>query len=988
MKNQMNRLSSVLFGAVALTCACLVPVSAQPAGDLWTEKTSAAGVYTWGNFNGGQTSITADSESKRVGEHSIKYAGAANANGGALSPTLIFPAGKYLDTSAFAGGKFRFEVEVTDATNLKFMQLVLMSDGIPTRQIFRNINLQAGWNRLEVPYAAKGKFKEAGWQGAQADEFNPSAVHQVRFRFIYMKGSEYDSAKPRDIRFDGVGFTQAAPEAVAGLNITNSRQLASELVIKPGQTQKVELPQLDGSETRLLRVTVRREAARLGGYAPYLHMAFNGQPLDASKNRYEPRLLNKPLAFSRATGEQVFWNRGDGIWLTIFSPDFQTDFRRYGADVAQPYSYVLDISDLLRAHGGNELELSSYIPITPEASNIIASVELLTAPPATGNTVHSPRPRIDTKPDFKVAADGALELQVEGKPLRVLSTFSVPHGGQNQLGGASHEQAWKPRVTRHSATKWTVEAQGAYYRLVREINQVDGRISVRDTWHNPTKDDVGIIFSNALDLAQHPSIDYCRIGGSRGQGVNEVQSRENPTLFFPLNNSSLTMIAEDDVQRNQAVFYFDAGQRKSGIRNPMFALGPNANYTMEWSLYTLPSPDYFDMINRVRNDWNANATLKGPVYFANYRSIAGMPLEQVRKLVATHDARYICFWELRTPENQPDWNNQKVVAFGTGVHEPIFKPEIELLKQAIAKLKAVNPEIKVSLYSHSFFISPEKADDKRFEDSWVTNARGARSASVYSATDFFRYQTAYPTLKNSYGEAYLKILDFYLDELKLDWIYWDESNGPGVTVDEGDRLESFLTYNAWDGHSAKIDPQTGLIQQKCAFLTLLCDDFMDAAVEKVEKKGGFVLFNGAATTKRRLRSPSFVETQWDITQNYRTHLNAPLAYGPGNPTVNDLRRRANLGTIYARTHLDYNSTVIAKTYPFTPVELHEGWVKSKERIITSRSGSFGWEQPFKAKLYLYDGEGKLTTTQAYDTVQKSVSVTVPEGGIAILERVE
>lgn len=32
---------------------------------------------------------------------------------------------------------------------------------------------------------------------------------------------------------------------------------------------------------------------------------------------------------------------------------------------------------------------------------------------------------------------------------------------------------------------------------------------------------------------------------------------------------------------------------------------------------------------------------------------------------------------------------------------------------------------------------------------------------------------------------------------------------------------------------------------------------------------------------------------------------------------------------------------IAKTYPFTPIGLHKGWLKGKERILISRSGSYG-----------------------------------------------
>src|SRR5690606_28779016 len=145
-------------------------------------------------------------------------------------------------------------------------------------------------------------------------------------------------------------------------------------------------------------------------------------------------------------------------------------------------------------------------------------------------------------------------------------------------------------------------------------------------------------------------------------------------------------------------------------------------------------------------------------------------------------------------------------------------------------------------------------------------------------------------------KAFMEVMDFYLEELDLDWLYWDESNGPGVTS-SGDSLEAYLTYNAWDGHSAKIDPDTGLIQQKVAFLTLISDAFIDAVVQRVEAKGGFVLFNGAATTRRRLRSPSFTETQYDITRSYDLHLHTPLAYGLGTVPLFEVRRRLGFGML-------------------------------------------------------------------------------------------
>ena len=978
MKNKIFLLPLLSF-ILMPSAARIANAKTVPAAEQWTESTSVKGEFGWGNYEGTQASISADSTDKKVGNVSIKYSGIYNKSSGTLGPALIFPKGHYLDASAIAGGEFAFDVKASDLSGLKFLQLVLMSDGVQAHQVSRNLPLQEGWNHFSFPFPKAGGFSQAGWNGKGAKEFNPAAISQIRFRFIY--GAP---AAPRDVWFDGITFTDDKSDAQK-YSVLAQKTVATDVKIAPGETWKTPLPALDAAGDRLLKITVRRDNPQLGGYGAYLYMAFNGEPLDASQNRYVPRLVNKPLSFFRTSGQEVFWNQGDGIWQTIFAPDFQTSFKQYSPDVSEPYTYLLDVSDLVKPGQSNTLELSSYVQANLQ-KNIVVDAEWIAAA-LPGKKIPAVPPAVTSLPNLNIASDGALQIALSGKPLMLQSSFSVPGGGQNHFGNTSKESQWQPKVTQINNRQWRVEAAGKYYRLSREITQKEGRIEIADTFHNLTKNDIGVIFSNDFNLKDQPGINYARIGGKRGQGINNVNSRENPTLFFPLKNSSLTMVVEDDVYRNQASFYFDTQSQTSGIRDNMFALAPHASYTMKWSIYTLPDKKYFSMVNRVRQDWGSNITLKNPVYFTNYHSIAAMTVEQIQKLVDNLNAKYICFWQVTTPDKHPQWDDKQVVAMGEGILHPDMKQEMELVKEATAKLHAADLDVKVALYTHSFFVAPEKADDLEFKDSWITNAAGERSQSVYDNAQYYSYRPVFPTDKNSYGKAYHRVIDYLLNDVKLDWIYWDESNGPGVTVEKGDKMESYLTYNTWDGHTAKVNPQTGMIEQKCGFLTLLSGDYMHGIVKQVKDHGGYVLFNGAGTVKSRLESPSFVESQWGITRLYSTNLNTPLAYGLGDPTMADLRRRLDFGTIYARTALDYKSDIVKRFYPFTPMELHEGWVKGKERIITDRSGDFGWDENFSGKLYLYDAVGKLQNTQNIDVAQKSVSIVVPDGGIAILERI-
>jgi hypothetical protein len=51
-------------------------------------------------------------------------------------------------------------------------------------------------------------------------------------------------------------------------------------------------------------------------------------------------------------------------------------------------------------------------------------------------------------------------------------------------------------------------------------------------------------------------------------------------------------------------------------------------------------------------------------------------------------------------------------------------------------------------------------------------------------------------------------------------------------------------------------------------------------------------------------------------------------------------------------------------FPFTPVELHRGWLLGKERIITAVPGTFTLGDASPVKVCWYDAVGKLSEKQA------------------------
>ena len=211
-------IASVGFSACILAFLQATPAFAAvlPADEAWTESTSVSGQFGWGNYEGTQTSITTDATDKTAGDVSIKFTGVHNASG-PLGPALIFLGGNNIDVTPYAGGTFGFDLKLGNVTNFKYVQLVMMSGGVQGNQVSQNLSdLELGWNHVEVPVAATGPgFVAAGWSSGNPANFDPSDIHQIRFRFIYQTpGGVYDSATPRDLHFDNIGFV--IPEPASG----------------------------------------------------------------------------------------------------------------------------------------------------------------------------------------------------------------------------------------------------------------------------------------------------------------------------------------------------------------------------------------------------------------------------------------------------------------------------------------------------------------------------------------------------------------------------------------------------------------------------------------------------------------------------------------------------------------------------------------------------------------------------------------------------
>ena len=218
-----------------------------------------------------------------------------------------------------------------------------------------------------------------------------------------------------------------------------------------------------------------------------------------------------------------------------------------------------------------------------------------------------------------------------------------------------------------------------------------------------------------------------------------------------------------------------------------------------------------------------------------------------------------------------------------------------------------------------------------------------------------------PTLEpGHWGEEIAKVLDVILDDVGADGVFWDEfawSATPWV-------------FSHPDGCSADVDPQTHRIVRLKGAMSLVSREFRAAMVRRIRDHGAVLIANGAPWTRTmaELKVPAFTETG-SISNCGQVLLYSPIALGDHltEHSERDAYRvmlaALDYGCLYAWYGSDFPAeykTLTEHMYPTTPIEIHAGYVIARERILTNRSGLFGWGDDGDFTAHVYDRDGRPT----------------------------
>jgi hypothetical protein len=382
---------------------------------------------------------------------------------------------------------------------------------------------------------------------------------------------------------------------------------------------------------------------------------------------------------------------------------------------------------------------------------------------------------------------------------------------------------------------------------------------------------------------------------------------------------------------------------------------------------------YFAFVNAARRLRGVNFTLDGGFAFLRADpSLTGKWTDQqLADFVRCKDAKFLC-----TSIDYPRY--QGYYAHGTAFQTL----DHSYRKEHIARLRRLAPEAKHLVYFHCFLDVLDGADQK-YADARVLKSDGTQANYGEPYDKIF-----FPTEANTFGRDIAKNVDVILDDpsagsgqaIGADGVYWDELEYSAYQY-HYPSTGSGQAPEPWDGVSADIDPTTMQITRLKSSVTLLTQPWRVALAKKILARSPLI-GNGAPHTRSmaQLHFPRFVETG-SISNCARSQLFTPIALGDHLTERSEvdayrvMLRALDYGCVYywyddVHVGIPTHPHLTRFMFPLTPLELHEGYLIGEERILTNRSGLFGWGDRSKHEVHVFDEEGREVPDFPAPTVVK------------------
>lgn len=782
----------------------------------------------------------------------------------------------------------------------------------------------------------------------------------------------------------------ASGQQLAGSGAESSVAIARRVVVAPRHSERVtfRVPQVPPGRHLVLRFRARLAASRRGGYTYALRVTLNGTTLAVD------RLVNK-LPYEERVDGTIKNTASDGG--RVFAVEYAD---RYVANDQHPnyalksgrsvFEFVFDVSGIARA-GENVLEFENRIAPFLDNDLIVEQIQLVAverlervrddrvgyrgAPPHW--VVEPARPA-----RFRVTGQGTtLRVQVAAAEYVCRTYFSIPEG------------------------RW-VDGSNRYFRHRREVIREQEAIVIRDTFENLTDQDLPLIQRHELRVVRdrglaQPEWQRVWIAGLNPTTRRGAQSEPaNPTTFGTTNTGGIGILPLNDVflvhTRNMAE------PARLLLEDPFFVLAAGARYTAEWALvpveravttqpwrvtggdeeyiWRVTHEPYFTFVNAVRRLRGVNFTLQGPFAFlrADPRYTGKWSDREIREFVRFKSAYFLC-----SSIDYPRYRGH--YAHGTAFQHVDHSYRIKHLE----RLRRLVPDVVHLVYFHCFLDVRDEAAVEFAEDRLLlADGRQGNYGQPH--------QRLYvPREGGKFAAAVARNVDLILDVIGADGVYWDEMEYSRYRYHYGE---------PWDGVSGDIDRRSFRLVRKKSSVELLSQPWRIALARAIIRRGPLVA-NGQPHTRTmaQLHFPRFVETG-SISNCRRAQLFSPIALGDhlSERSEEDAYRVMRQALRFGCLYYWYNDLLVRPThhhltrymYPTTPVELHEGVVLARERIVTIRSGTYSWRDSSEHEVHIFGADSVELTAAAAAQLARSyrhdgvtyTELRLPDGFTAVIVR--
>ncbi len=805
----------------------------------------------------------------------------------------------------------------------------------------------------------------------------------------------------------------------AGLPMETAWKASENIVVPPMQHKSLTFPAIKKKDGYVVCLAFKAYLYKPtpSGWNPYIALSLNGTQLNKFTRYGNKRLLCRGEMFSSTyPGDErrPWWGiqGGKPSIMAYFGPGTGEIDKRITSAREEGYDYFLDISDTVNYFvvGADDIvesakpnTLTLFNPLATQYKSImhydnirVGYVKKSLVDKAGGaKLVEFKRgtPAASLKGShftLQVMECGGMLLENNGDEYYFKSLFSYPDAKKTKyselgIGSCTGYSTWKPEIHR-KGNKIEISAVNKNITLLRMITIENDHIAIHDKLTNTADEDAGTAVSNIIGVKSLPEPGSFRMSGMESDFENKCA--ENPTCFITRKNSSVGIVAEDNVLRNQMELFKRSNTFIVSDKNLGIAGGKS--YTLEWNIYPLKSRKYFTLINKIRQAWGSNNTVQGPISLFSRDVID----QKIRRMNITI---FPIWLEYELPGVKLSRSEYKERFNAEARRVKAIAPDIKLMARTVTSLVTVDitripggeiiPARKSNVRSagkYGLALTREQTavlDKTKYADSLIRDANGNALIGTYYVKYPYINLLVRLDLNNYRYKTLCGQIDYMLDDVKADGVYLD------MFVPA--RLYRDISYDKWDGHSVELDDK-GNIKQKFYNYALTGSTARAAILKRVLAKGKLIMTNGQPVTRETQGLPVL-----RFTEGESDHFN-PMDFIDKKPPIFKCQTMCQLGCPmilgqrigYAKWYgsedqgRNFTKSIITALrngllycyytnfpkgkvaygpvnhmFPFTPVELHEGYLIGKERIITCVSGKYVWQHTGKPKCFYFDCRG-------------------------------